>query len=219
MQSPNHDARPSGVAVDMLVLHYTGMQSARAAIDKMCDPDAGVSAHYMVDEDGAISQLVDEDRRAWHAGESWWRGNRDINARAIGIELVNPGHEFGLRPYPDQQMQALQSLALEILRRHQIPARNVVGHSDIAPRRKTDPGELFDWHGLFRAGLGVWPEEKPIIGLDGEQAKAQLQAFGYETVDMKMTVAAFQRHFRPSQIDGVLDEETLGLLGQLILTA
>ncbi|NQU57495.1 MAG: N-acetylmuramoyl-L-alanine amidase [Rhodospirillales bacterium] len=211
----NFDERPAATPIDMLVLHYTGMQSCQGAIERMCDPLAKVSAHYVIDEDGALTQLVGEDCRAWHAGHAFWREEHDINARSIGIELVNPGHEFGLRPYPEEQMLALEKLALDITRRHRIPPRNVVGHSDIAPRRKGDPGELFDWYRLFKAGLGLWPTDALPLELDQQQATDQLAAFGYEIVDFNKTLEAFQRHFRPSLINGTLDNETSGLLDRL----
>ena len=210
--SPNYDERPPGTPIDMLVIHYTGMENAEAAIERLCDPDAEVSAHYMIDEDGSIIQLVEEDYRAWHAGEGYWRGHRDINARSIGIELVNTGHQFGYRPFAESQMRRLETMALDIVRRHQIPARNVVGHSDVAPRRKEDPGELFDWFRIFDFGVGVWPERASDCEIDDDEATHLLQAFGYETVDLAATLKAFQCHFRPANINGKLDEETAGLL-------
>ncbi|MBT4935073.1 MAG: N-acetylmuramoyl-L-alanine amidase [Rhodospirillaceae bacterium] len=212
----NFDERSAEIPIDMLVLHYTGMESAQAAIDRLCDPGTKVSAHYVIDEDGALTQLVGEDCRAWHAGEACWRGDHDINARSIGIELVNPGHEFGLSPFPEKQMQALEKLALNIISRYQIPARNVVGHSDVAPRRKTDPGELFDWFRLFKAGVGVWPEDALSLEMNQQEGTDLLAKFGYETVDFTKTVEAFQRHFRPTSITGSLDGETAGLLDRLI---
>ena len=199
----------------MLVLHYTGMGSAEAALERLCDPTAKVSTHYLIDEDGDVHQLVAENRRAWHAGVSSWRGHTDINARSIGIELVNPGHEFGLKPYPEDQMMALEVLAIDILQRYPIPQRNVVGHSDVAPRRKTDPGELFDWQGLADLGIGLWPEEVVSRVLGEVETRTLLREFGYETEDVKKTVEAFQRRFRPSRIDGVMDAETGGLLKAL----
>ncbi len=213
--SSNYDERPPGTPIDMLVLHYTGMQNAEAAIDRLCDPDAQVSAHYLIDEDGTILQLVEEGYRAWHAGESCWRGHRDINARSIGIELVNPGHEFGYRPFFESQMRRLETVALDIVRRHQIPARNVVGHSDIAPRRKEDPGELFDWFRIFDLGVGCWPDRAAPCNMDEGEATILLQSFGYETIDMPATLKAFQSHFRPANISGKLDHETAGLLKRL----
>ena len=165
--SPNHDERPC--PVDMLVMHYTGMQSGAAAIERLRDPVARVSSHYVVEEDGTIWRLVPEERRAWHAGISHWRGHDVLNGRSIGIEIVNPGHEWGYRPFPALQMAAVCELALGLLSRHVIPARNVVAHSDIAPDRKQDPGELFDWQGLATNGVGLWPaaDWRPGGGRDG----------------------------------------------------
>ncbi len=143
----------------MLVLHYTGMQTAAAALARLCDPAAKVSSHYLVDEDGAVHALVEEQNRAWHAGVSFWRGATGLNDRSIGIEIVNPGHEFGYRPFPPVQMRAVRALCHGILARWPgIVARNVVAHSDIAPNRKQDPGELFDWRGLAQAGIGLWTD-------------------------------------------------------------
>ncbi|MFO1127978.1 MAG: N-acetylmuramoyl-L-alanine amidase [Rhodospirillales bacterium] len=202
----------------MLVLHYTGMETAEAALARLLGPEAKVSAHYLIDEAGAITALVAEQDRAWHAGRSFWRGATDINARSIGIELVNPGHEFGYRPFPSVQMGALTDLAGDILARRPIPARNVVGHSDVAPRRKLDPGELFDWRRLAAAGIGLWPEEggggvdAPV---DPAVSLRRLAAIGYETVDAAASLRAFQRRFRPARIDGRLDGETARLIGAL----
>ena len=190
--SPNHDARPAGGPVDMLVLHYTGMRSCAEALARLCDPAAKVSAHYLIDEDGTCVPLVAEDRRAWHAGVSFWRGHADINARSIGIELVNPGHEFGYRPFPEAQMRALIDLCRGILARHPIPPCNVVGHADVAPRRKRDPGDLFDWRRLAAAGIGLWPEG--TAAGEGDLAAA-LATIGYETVDLAASVAAFRDRF------------------------
>jgi len=206
--SPNHGPRAG--AVDMLVLHYTGMRSVEEALARLCSPTAAVSAHYLVGEDGMVWRLVDEDRRAWHAGVSSWRGQRDVNGASIGIELANPGHEFGYRAFPETQMAALEALARGILARHAIPARNVVGHSDVAPARKQDPGELFDWPRLARAGIGLWPAE-PVTTAPAAPAEAQrlLAAIGYATDEAAaLVLAAFQRHFRPARCDGALDAET-----------
>ncbi len=212
--SPNHDARPDGGAIDMLVIHYTGMQSAKAARERLCDPASKVSAHYVIDEDGSIAALVPEDRRAWHAGVSFWRGHTDINARSVGVELVNPGHEYGYRPFPEPQMAAFEELAKAILGRHSIPARNVVGHSDVAPRRKEHPGELFDWRHLAGCGIGLWPDA--TASADADDVMQMLGRFGYETEDAAATLRAFQRRFRPARIDGVGDAETTGLLADLL---
>lgn len=213
--SPNCGPRPEGVPVDTLVLHYTGMKSTEEALVRMCEPAAKVSAHYCIDEDGSVTRLVPEDKRAWHAGVAYWRGETDINARSIGIELVNPGHEFGYRPFPEVQITTLTLLASAILRRHPIPPRNVVGHSDIAPSRKRDPGELFDWQRLARVGIGLWPEPVPA---KPEDVPMMLAEYGYRAGD-EGVVAAFQRRFRPSRIDGVADQETAGLLAGLLAIA
>ncbi len=153
--SPNFGPRPDGIVIDMLVIHYTGMPSGAAALRRLCDPVAEVSAHYLIEEDGRLFRLVGEAERAWHAGVASWRGESNINDRSIGIELVNPGHDYGYRPFPAAQMAALIALAGDILTRHPILTRNVVGHSDVAPSRKQDPGELFDWHALAAAGIGA----------------------------------------------------------------
>ncbi len=209
--SPNFDSRPDGAPIDMLVLHYTGMRTAAAALDRLTDPEARVSAHYVVEEDGTAWRLVDEEARAWHAGISAWRGKTDINGRSVGIEMVNPGHEFGYRPFPDAQMEALIELAKGILARHPIPPRNVVGHADIAPARKMDPGELFDWPRLAAAGIGLWPADGPTAGAGG--SARELGGIGYDTADLAAAVTAFQRRFRPSSIDGEIDAETGKLIG------
>src|SRR4051794_29798017 len=162
--SPNHDERLPGEPVDVLVLHYTGMKTAKEAIERLCDEAAAVSSHYVVDEDGAVLRLVPEDRRAWHAGVSYWRGHTALNGRSIGIEIVNPGHEWGYRDFPVLQMAAVCDLCLSILSRPPIPARNVVAHSDVAPDRKEDPGEKFGWEDLARNGVGLWPMRVPDRG-------------------------------------------------------
>lgn len=212
----SYDSRPDGVAIDILVLHYTGMRTADAALSRLCDPDADVSAHYMIDEDGRIVCLVDERHRAWHAGVAYWRGARDVNARSIGIELVNPGHEFGYRPFAEKQMAALIELSGDILARHAIPARNVVGHSDVAPSRKMDPGELFDWSRLAAAGIGLWPEEGEAVCLEPDAVSAMLAEFGYATADRFSAIKAFQRHFRPDRVNGRIDAETVRRLTALL---
>jgi len=213
--SPNFDDRPNTTPIDMLVLHYTGMQTPEAALDRLCDAAAKVSAHYLIDEEGTVYALVEEDRRAWHAGVSFWRGATDINARSIGIELVNPGHEFGYREFPPPQMAALKELAVKILDRHPIPARNVVGHADVAPARKTDPGELFDWAGLAAAGIGLWPDGDVSDG-DPAEVSAMLSDYGYDVTDAVAAITAFQRHFHPESLDGSADAETAGRLRALL---
>ncbi|HJN23529.1 MAG TPA: N-acetylmuramoyl-L-alanine amidase [Rhodospirillales bacterium] len=214
--SANFDGRPSGGAIDMLVLHYTGMATPEAALERLRDPMAGVSAHYLIGEKGEVVSLVAEEHRAWHAGEAFWRGNTDINGRSIGIELVNPGHEFGYRVFLEAQMAVLEELALDIIGRHPVPARNVVAHSDVAPRRKTDPGELFDWRRLAAAGVGLWPGSWQAREAAADEVRDMLAGYGYETGDLGKSIAAFQRRFRPRQIDGVADTETVGRLEALL---
>jgi len=202
--SPNRDERPC--AIDMLVLHYTGMQSFTAAVERLCDPAAKVSSHYVVDEDGRVIRLVPEEQRAFHAGVSYWRGRRVLNDCSIGIEIVNPGHEWGYRPFPAVQMAALRALCLGILSRHAIPAYNVVGHSDIAPTRKQDPGELFDWQNLAATGIGSWPSDDEG---EADDVSAALTSIGYDPeVPLPILLTAFQRRWRPSLIDGLADKET-----------
>jgi len=217
--SPNHDERPG--AVDMLVMHYTGMKTADEALARLTDPAAKVSAHYTVGRDGRVFRHVAEDRRAWHAGVSYWAGERNVNARSIGIEIVNPGHEFGYIPFTDEQIGAVIDLSRGILSRHAIPAARVVGHSDVAPARKEDPGELFPWKHLADYGIGVWPTPSPKkVGGDADIAP-DLKRYGYGVapdmdVPTEKVVTAFQRHFRPSCIDGVADAETRAILAALL---
>lgn len=214
--SPNFNDRPAILPIDMLVVHYTGMKTCAEALSRLCDAAALVSAHYLIEEDGTVHRLVDEDKRAWHAGLAWWRGSTDVNGRSVGIELVNPGHEFGYQPFPDAQMVALTNLAKSILMRHPIPARNVVGHSDIAPRRKQDPGELFDWRRLAASGVGLWVDQASPVSAPDEQVCAMLGAFGYEVADQAATITAFQRHFCSGPVSGIADGETLGVLKALL---
>jgi N-acetylmuramoyl-L-alanine amidase len=217
--SPNHDRRGEPARIDMLVLHYTGMRSAEAALDRLCDPAARVSSHYVVDEDGAVWRLVPESRRAFHAGLSCWQGERELNFVSIGIEIVNPGHEWGYRPFPDAQMDAVEGLCAEILSRHPIPPCRIVGHSDIAPERKTDPGELFDWPRLARAGIGIWPNPSSratACMVDHARALADLAAIGYcPGYGEQPAIAAFQRRFRPIRVDGMIDGDTAGRLAEV----
>ncbi len=213
--SPNWDARPDTVAIDTLVLHYTGMQSAEAAIERLRDPAARVSSHYVVEEDGTVSRLVDEAHRAFHAGISYWRGHTALNERSIGIEIVNPGHEWGYRPFPAAQMDAVRALCRAILGRHAIPPINVVAHSDIAPDRKQDPGELFDWPSLAADGIGLWPPACGGFVAEGE-VEAALRRIGYPIPDLATTIAAFQRRWRPALVDGVADAGTRARLADLL---
>lgn len=215
--SPNFDAR--ALPVSMIVLHYTGMQSAQAAIDRLRDPEAKVSAHYVVDEDGRILRLVDEGKRAWHAGRSHWRGITDVNSASVGIEIVNPGHEFGYRPFPPEQMGSVIPLVAEIKARHGITRGNVVGHSDIAPARKLDPGELFNWHALARLRLALPRPTKNLVdpGWPDAGFMLALERFGYDVEDKVAAVTAFQRRFRPELIDGEIDMECRCILLALLL--
>jgi len=228
--SPNHDSRGEVIAgtprIDMLVLHYTGMQNAAAALGRLCDRETRVSSHYVIEEDGAIWRLVPEERRAWHAGASYWMGETTLNTVSIGIEIVNPGHEWGYRPFPEAQMQAVEALCRDILARRRIPSYRVVGHSDIAPTRKSDPGELFDWPRLARAGIGLWPspvaEGRRRRGrgtgvVERAGALADLARIGY-CVDPgaeAASIAAFQRRYRPERWDGRLDGETATRLAEV----
>jgi N-acetylmuramoyl-L-alanine amidase len=217
--SPNHDARPAAAPIDHIVLHYTGMRSGTDAVARLRDPEARVSAHYVVDEDGGVLRLVPEDRRAWHAGISWWRGLADLNDRSIGIEIVNPGHEFGYIPFAEPQIAALIDLSQGIFTRHPIPPARVVAHSDVAPARKEDPGELFPWKCLSEYGIGLWPESSPRA-LNETPEKA-LARFGYGVppdvdVPLEKVMTAFQRHYRPANLDGVWDDECGRILGGLL---
>ena len=227
--SPNFGSRgeaPNIRPINMLVLHYTGMQSAAAALDRLCDPAAKVSAHYLVEEDGTIWRLVPELARAFHAGISYWQGDRDLNYVSVGIEIVNPGHEWGYRPFPEAQMAAVERLSRDILARHRIPPHRVVGHSDIAPDRKADPGELFDWPRLARAGIGLWPAPDPTLRRQRGRAVGPVQRMaalsdlariGYPVSagTEQSAVAAFQRRFRPERWDGLIDAETGARLAEL----
>jgi N-acetylmuramoyl-L-alanine amidase len=232
--SPNFDARTAPPR--LLVLHYTGMKSGADALERLCDPAAPrVSAHYMVDEDGVIYSLVPEERRAWHAGVSFWRGESDINGASIGIELVNPGHEHGYRAFPGRQIERLIDLIDDIRGRWTIEERDIVGHSDVAPSRKEDPGELFPWGRLFEAGHGVWvpPQSAPGDPLrEGDEGvgvfalQAGLTRLGYDSApsgifDAKTReiVTAFQRHWRPERLDGVADGETRATLMAVLRAA
>ncbi|MBX3509507.1 MAG: N-acetylmuramoyl-L-alanine amidase [Parvibaculum sp.] len=234
--SPNFNERPEGRRPDILLLHYTGMASAEAAVARLCDPAAKVSSHYLVDEAGRIIRMVPEHLRAWHAGVGHWAGESDINGCSIGIEIANGGHEFGSPPYPDIQMRAVEALCRDILSRHPIAPRRVLGHSDIAPGRKADPGEWFDWARLARAGIGLWVSPEPVIegpGLrkgDRGDTVAELQfmlgdyGYGIEVLGRydeatEAVVTAFQRHFRPERVDGVADVSTVATLRRLLEAA
>jgi len=210
--SPSFNARTQPVSI--LVLHYTGMESGPAALDRLRDPDAKVSAHYLVEEDGRVFALVDEGDRAWHAGAGAWGGCADVNSASIGIEIVNGGHDFGLPEFPRAQIDAVIALSRDILGRHAIAPCNVIGHSDMAPARKSDPGEKFPWERLAGAGVGLWPDA-PAPAIPAADAMRVLAMIGYPVRDNSLdeVVRAFQRRYRPGRVDGRLDAETLGLIG------
>lgn len=217
--SPNWNAR--ALPVSMVVIHYTGMQSAEAALARLCDGDHAnpVSAHYCIEENGTVHRLVREDRRAWHAGRSFWRGITDVNSASVGIELVNPGHEFGYVPFPDAQMESLLPLVSSIVQRHDVPRANVVGHSDIAPARKDDPGELFDWELLaaHRLALRTPRITRPSPYENDGAFFLALERWGYDIADPPAALRAFQRRWRPRQIDGLVDGECAAILFELLL--
>ena len=215
--SPNHNAR--ALPVSMIVLHYTGMPDAEGALARLRSPDAGVSAHYVVKEDGEVLRLVDEERRAWHAGKSYWRGITDVNSASVGIEIVNPGHEFGYRPFPDEQIASVIPLVAEIKERHGIGRGNIVGHSDIAPARKEDPGELFPWAALAKRRLALPSPTRDLLDPYWTDAGflLALERFGYEVTDGQKATIAFQRRFRPDLIDGIVDGECRAKLLSLLL--
>ncbi len=225
--SPNHDPRPDGTPIDTLVLHYTGMTSPAEALARLRDPAAKVSSHYMVDLNGIVWRLVPEARRAWHAGASFWHGRTSLNDRAIGIEIANPGHSHGYPDFPVLQMAVVCDLCLDILSRHAIAARDIVGHSDIAPDRKDDPGEKFDWRGLAQAGVGLWPDGTPDLGIAGierdalvlRDVRAALALVGYRVAPegaldpaLSQVLRAFQRHWRPETVNGQADAGTIARL-------
>ncbi|MBO6782174.1 MAG: N-acetylmuramoyl-L-alanine amidase [Alphaproteobacteria bacterium] len=218
--SPNCNARKAErgqhPVIDTLVIHYTGMVPTWRARNWLCSPESQVSAHYLLDEDGTVWRLVDEADRAWHAGVGAWRGWHDLNSRSIGIEVSNPGHDYGYRPFPDRQIAALIELCRGVLDRHPIPPRNVIGHSDLAPARKIDPGELFPWRELAEAGVGLWTDNlgEPVPVPD---VASTLDAIGYDTAgnDLATVISAFQRRFRPANFDGEADEETRARLAAI----
>lgn len=232
--SPNFGSRrAAGRRPDILLLHYTGMQSGEGAEAWLCDPASEVSSHYLVHEDGAIVQMVRESDRAWHAGKSSWRGETDINSRSIGIEIVNPGHAFGYPDFPGAQIEAVIGLCRGIVARHNIPPDRVLAHSDVAPGRKIDPGEKFPWDRLHRAGVGHFAAPAPIRSgaclTSGEsggqvedlQSMLALLGYGIEITGLfdaatKAVVEAFQRHFRPETVDGIADPSTLETLRNIV---
>ena len=232
--SPNHSERRGNVLPDMIVLHYTGTRDNEAAIRHLCSPASDVSAHYVVLQEGHIVQLVSESRRAWHAGVSTWSGENDINSHSIGIEIANPGHDNGYPDFPRRQIAAVTALCRSIATRHQIPADRVLAHSDVAPARKVDPGEKFPWKLLAESGIGLWVNPAPlsstgpiyVLGETNpaiEEIQRLLARYGYNVAPTgyldgttRDAVAAFQRHFRPARVDGVVDVSTTATLKALL---
>ncbi|MCZ7642274.1 MAG: N-acetylmuramoyl-L-alanine amidase [Pseudorhodoplanes sp.] len=231
--SPNHGERAGEPKPDMILLHYTGMPDAERALERLCSSGSEVSAHYFVHEDGRIAQMVPESRRAWHAGESYWAEETDINSCSIGIEIANPGHDDRYPDFPQRQIAAVTALCRGIIARWQIAPERVLGHSDVAPSRKKDPGEKFPWRTLYWSGVGHWIEPVPIVpgptftlGDRGDviaSLQQVLAAYGYRVSTggefdeaTRDAVMAFQRHFRPAQIDGIVDSSTLMTLQALV---
>ena len=229
----NVESRAEGLRPHILLLHYTGMESAEKAVNWLCTAESRVSCHYLIDEDGRIVQMVSEAMRAWHAGESFWAGETDINSASIGIEIHNPGHGLGYRNFPEKQMQAVEALCLDIIARYRIKPEHVLAHSDVAPSRKRDPGEKFDWARLAGAGIGHWVEPTRIEGDAGfgrgdegpeiERLQRQLADYGYRSEAssvfdeaMEFVVTAFQRHFRPAMVNGRADHSTMATLDRLL---
>lgn len=231
--SPNHGERADGRKPDMILLHYTGMPSPEGALDWLCRDESQVSSHYFVQPDGEVVQLVPEDRRAWHAGKSFWHGETDINSLSIGIEIANAGHPGGLPDYPKAQIAAVIELCRDCGHRWSIASERVLGHSDVAPVRKVDPGEKFPWRELYQAGVGHWVEPAAIAGgrffqrgdrgQPVEALQSMLSLYGYGTEitgefsdKTAGDVEAFQRHFRPERVDGIADFSTIDTLHRLL---
>lgn len=233
LAAANSEPRRGGMRPTILLLHYTGMDSAEGALRWLCAGESRVSCHYLIDEAGRITQMVPEAMRAWHAGDAYWAGETDINSASIGIEIHNPGHDLGYPDFPEAQMQAVEALSRDIVARHGIQPRNVLAHSDVAPWRKRDPGEKFDWARLARAGVGLWAEAAAIegdagLGLGDAGApvaalQRQLHEFGYRIgaggiydEQMAQVVTAFQRHYRPALVSGRADRSTIETLARLL---
>lgn len=207
-RSPNFEARQGYKEPAYIVLHYTGMPTAQAALERLCAPESKVSAHLLIEENGRIHHLVDEEYRAWHAGRSYWQGERDLNSASIGIELVNPGHACGYRPFPQAQIKRLAQYCRDIMLRYDIPSANILAHSDIAPDRKTDPGELFPWQDLAAQGIGLWPAPQEMdyqaaedLILNASALREQFTAFGYNPEpEFDVILQAFHRRYYPERL-------------------
>ena len=231
--SPNFGERATGSEIKIILLHYTGMSEAQKACDWLCNEESEVSAHYLIDESGGIVQMVDEAARAWHAGLSSWHDDEDINSASIGIEIQNVGHSMGYPDFPEVQMSSVVALCKDLAKRHSIVGRNFLAHSDVAPGRKIDPGEKFDWAYLHAQGVGHWVDPEPIkggtflqpgdIGDTVMALQAMLKLYGYGIdvngsfdVRTKVVVEAFQRHFRTALVDGIADQSTVATLHRLL---
>lgn len=226
--SPNHNERRNDAPIDILLIHYTGMTDAATALARLCDPIAKVSAHYTIDEAGTVFGHVDENRRAWHAGVSYWAGERDVNSRSIGIELVNPGHDLGYRDFPAAQLEALIELARGIIARHKIPPARILAHSDVAPGRKIDPGEKFPWAELARQGIGLFPVDyrAPAQMPPLSELQTMVARYGYGCPvtgvfddETRTALSAFQRHHRPRKFNGMPDADSAGRIADLLTRA
>ena len=232
--SPNFGERKLEASIDYIVLHYTGMPDSAVALERLCNKESNVSCHYLITEKGQIIQLVSEQHRAWHAGQSYWHGLTDLNSYSVGIEIANPGHEFGYVPFAEVQIEAVIKLCKEISLRLNIKPSGILAHSDIAPARKLDPGELFPWNELFAAGIGLWvePEKISLSSADNkndnfsngnQELVSLLQQYGFNATDaaqnnvqLKNCVAAFQRRYRPEKVDGIADLSTINTLRKLL---
>jgi N-acetylmuramoyl-L-alanine amidase len=224
--SPNFDERDAAVKLQYIVLHYTGMPTRDLALQRLCDAEAKVSAHYVIDEEENVFRLVDEDKRAWHAGKSFWNGVTDMNSASIGIELVNPGHECGYRAFPAAQIDKLKDLLYDIVERYELdPAMALLGHSDIAPSRKQDPGELFPWKELAAEGFGLWPKPQASDYAPAYEDEVQgfLRMIGYECPETgvydlatRAVLLAFQRRYEPENVTGAPTRETVARLKALV---
>ena len=231
--SPNFGERNPDATIKFIVIHYTGMPDSQAALNRLCDRQSRVSCHYFISESGQIIQLVREQHRAWHAGQSYWHGLTDLNSYSVGIEIANPGHEFGYIPFPAPQVAAVIKLCKEICARQRIKPSGILAHSDIAPARKLDPGELFPWYELFLAGVGLWVEPEPFIcgsannknefGIAQQEIVCMLKQYGFccsavvdDDAALKNCIAAFQRRFRPQRVDGIADHSTIKTLQKFL---
>ncbi len=227
MKSTNFDERRGVKKPSMIILHYTGMKSFEAALDRLCDPESKVSAHYIIDLAGKLYPLVDEDKRAWHAGQAYWGGIVDVNSHSIGIEITNPGHEFGYQPFPDKQVEAVIELCLGLIQKYKIKSCNVLGHSDIAPRRKQDPGEFFPWERLATEFVGLWASSREMdfgaaksVLADRTLFHELLIEYGYDpNTPLECLISTFHRHFYPEKFEEGEDPEEVDLLSAARLQA